>query len=71
MGWRQRQARKPERNIKLISVLQFSVLSFKKKKTVCIYVSVSRQEIGRFPPPARHPRKSQGGVCVMATHTNN
>lgn len=50
MGWRKRQARQPERNIKLISVLQFSVLSFKKR--LCVFVSVSpmRTQETRFKP---------------------
>lgn len=43
MGWRQRQSRQPEGNIKLIPILQFLVLSF-KKPTACICVSGSRAQ---------------------------
>lgn len=54
MGWRQRQARQPERNLKLISVLQCSVLSFKKKKKEWrVFVSV-------FPVRRKHDLNPAG-----------
>lgn len=63
MGWRQRQARKPERNIKLISVLQFSVLSFKKKKP-CVFMSVSPGRKLAVSPPRPGIRAKARVACA-------
>lgn len=74
MGWRQRQ---PERNLKLISVLQCSVLSFKKKKEWRVFVSVSPvrrkhdlNPAGNWPfLPNRQQHNSQGWCeCNDDTH---
>lgn len=69
MGWRQRWARQPEGNVKLIPILQFLVLSLKKKKDNCVFVLVdpvrriARSKpgtAGNLPfPPNRHGHNGQ------------
>lgn len=69
MGCRQRWARQPEGNVKLIPILQFLVLSLKKKKGNCVFVLVDPvrrnarskpSTAGNLPvPPNRHGHNGQ------------